>query len=175
MSNQNERWKTAFILLIIAVALIGSSLYFNWRLMELQSGFNRKVAANAANSNTQIANLVDQNEDLQEQILVLEQAILDLESWIEASQENQDLKISNNANDIINLNSRIDSTNRQLSSLWNYYYELEARVRKLEHCKTNCTSPECPSGSCESCSYPYCDSCPYCGVCYDCDSRYCCP
>lgn len=179
MSQPKNIYKWAFVGLLIAVTLIGASLYVNWRFTEMQVNFNKRVAANALSTNSQIKGLTLDNAVLEGQIAELQQAILDLENWITDDQANQNQRISNLESDVQNLNSRIDSTNRQLSSLWDYYYGLDDRLKKVE-CEvfhdTNCTAPECPpSGECPECGSPNypCDYCgsSWCGR-YDC-GYYC--
>lgn len=180
MSGQNDRWKWLFVGLLIAVTLIGASLWVNWRFTEMQMNFNKRVAANAANTNAQITSLVDENAGLQEQILQLEQAILDLDNWITEDQSRQNQQINNQQSDIQRLNSRIDSNANSISRLWSEIYDLQDRVKILE-CEvfhdSNCTAPECPTcgmGTCPECGSPgY--TCDYCGSswCNRYDCGYC--
>lgn len=172
MSQSRNVYKWAFVGLLIAVTLIGASLYVNWRFTEMQVNFNKRVAANALSVNSQINFLEEETEVIAEDMDTVMQAIHDLEVWINEDQERQDMELHGLQVQMNNLNSRIDSTNRQLSSLWDYYYGLEGRISILEcdvYAETNCTSPEtCPNGeACSECGS--CSSCPNCGYC---DGRY---
>ena len=191
MSGQDSKWKTITILILVAVTIIGVSLWFNWRMTEMQMNFNRRVAANAANTNAQVTSLVDTNAELQEQILQLEQAVLDLEAWITEDQSRQNQQINNQQSDIQRLNSRIDSNSQSISRLWTEIYDLQGRLEYLEWACSdkNCTSScgttcdeegdACTSGCNTGCGcspYPYCNDydCSRWGCSY-CDGRYGCP
>jgi predicted nucleic acid-binding Zn-ribbon protein len=176
MSTQSK-WKWAFIGLLIVVTLIGAGLWVNWRFTEMQFSFNQRVAANAANANAQIRALGLENEDLEEKIGELEQAILDLESWISEGLARNDQRIHNLEEDLKRVHSSISSMTSRLNSAWSEIYDLQGRVEYLEWlCEDgNCTAPEdgykCPNcgtqiDPCDcyecwrwgcSCGCPYCD------------------
>ena len=187
MSGQDSKWKTITILILVAVTIIGVSLWFNWRMTEMQMNFNRRVAANAANTNAQVTSLVDTNAELQEQILQLEQAVLDLEAWITEDQSRQNQQINNQQSDIQRLNSRIDSNANSISRLWTEIYDLQGRLEYLEwacsdqNCTSGCGTTYCDPefDDCSGCGcspYPYCNDydCSRWGCSY-CDGRYGCP